>query len=177
MNESPTPVSRGGADSPARRRLSLAGLHTASGVLGALAAVLIAVGTLVDLVLRHTVSGGVDGLVEYSSLLIVAVVYLGLSARESDDGHIRITLVLDRMKPRARAVVEAGGDLVTLVVVGLLALHTFHAAALAYQANEQVVGVGTMAAWPARALVPLGFVLLMFAIVERAIVRHSGKAD
>lgn len=157
-----------------------------SGVLGWIALGFLALmmfGITVDVVLRSLTGRPVPGLFELSEISMVMVVFMGLGWTQSDDAHIRVTMLTDKLPAPFR--------------IGCTALAWFLAAlaflALAYPATLEAIysfsirefrwGYFQMPIWWAKIAVAVG---LWFAVAQAALHAllvltgrdpHEGKAS
>lgn len=86
--------------------------------------------------------------------------------------HVRIDIVSSRFSPRTQAGLELFGTIVFLLPMALLILyHAWPMLVTSVEQNEQSSDAGGLLRWPAKALIPLGFLLLVLQGVSEAIKR------
>jgi TRAP-type mannitol/chloroaromatic compound transport system permease small subunit len=86
--------------------------------------------------------------------------------------HVRIDIITSRFSPRTQAGIELFGTLVFLMPMALLILyHAWPMLVTSIQQNEQSSDAGGLLRWPAKALIPLGFLLLVLQGISEAIKR------
>ena len=78
-------------------------------------------GTTADVVLRNLFDISLLGVFELSELAMVLVVCLGLGWTFIDDGHIRVSLLVERLSPRVALITNAATGLMVAVFLLFLA--------------------------------------------------------
>src|ERR1043165_8066847 len=96
---------------------------------------------------------------EYSSYLMAACFTFGAAMTLRAGGHIRVTLVLGRLQPRARRFAEIAASLVATVFLGFLATAMARFAWTAFNGGQTSISSGTML-WIPEAVIAFGMVLL-----------------
>lgn len=112
--------------------------------------------------MRKLFSYSSNGLLEVQWYLYSAAFLLGAGYALQHDEHVRVDLVIERLSKRARAYVEIIGTvfiLFPLCTVIILTSWKFFSGPLL--SGEMSPEPGGLILWPARALIPLGFILLM----------------
>ena len=103
----------------------------------------------------------ITGLVELQWHLFAVMVLLGGSYALRANGHVRVDIVYDRLRPRTRALVDILGHLVFLIPFALLvAWLSLDFVELAYRSGEQSDYGGLTDRYLVKAMVPIGFVIL-----------------
>ncbi len=156
-------------------------LRWVSGVFLHIAAILlqlVAVGIVVNAVYRYSLGGGFPLITETTRFVLMVVVFLGLAGTHLAGGHVRVELLVTRLKGRIRGLLE--GYLVPLSSLLFLGL-IFYAGG---QTTQNMFQYGTttpsrpaVLLWPFMAVVPLGtgllMVLLLIGLVRRILGRRS----
>jgi len=126
--------------------------------------------TIVGNVAMRYVAG--EGYVQFEELqwhLYAAGFLLGLSYAYQADAHVRVDLVQERLPPRMRAWIELYGILLLLLPFVLLVLVfgvPFVSSSFAAGEISQAPG-GLPFRWLIKAMLPLGFLLLLLAALSR----------
>lgn len=126
--------------------------------------------TIVGNVTMRYVAG--EGFVQFEELqwhLYATGFLLGLSYAYQSDAHVRVDLVQERLSPRMRAWIELYGILLLLLPFVLLVLVfgvPFVRSSFAAGEISQAPG-GLPLRWLIKAMLPLGFLLLLLAAVSR----------
>ena len=86
--------------------------------------------------------------------------------------HVRIDIVTGRMSARARAAIDVFGTLFFLMPMAILIMKlSWPVFVEAYTRNEVSTNAGGLIIWPARLMVPIGFLLLIVQGVSELIKR------
>ena len=153
-----------------------AGVFTrASGITGALAIVLIMLGTCADILARGNFTTGLRGVVEASEILLVAAVFLGLGLAQAEGRHVRMTLVISRLSGRTRRV---GDVLASAVAVAFFAWLAWASTLRAYDSiinSEYRFGLVRIPLWPGRVAVVVGLLLLLAQLLRTLVAQVRGK--
>ena len=105
---------------------------------------------------------------EYSSYLMAACFTFGAAMTLRAGGHIRVTLVLGRLQPAARRLLEIAASLVATLFVGFLAIAMARFAWTAFKGGQTSISSGTML-WIPEAVIAFGMVLLALQFLARFI--------
>lgn len=116
--------------------------------------------TVVDVALRTMTGRGLAGAVEYSEVLLVIGVALGLGAAESNHVHVRTGVLADRLRRRSRDVVRRVGAIVPVICLGMLLWASGSQAITSTLHGELRYSMVFVPVWPARILLALGFLLV-----------------
>ena len=96
---------------------------------------------------------------------LVLLVLLSLAYAYSQDAHVRVDIVRERLSPRARALIEVLGTL--LFVLPFTAVVVFYGIqwveGVAEVGQRSALALGRPLAWVIRAALPVGFALLALA--------------
>lgn len=153
------PVRREG---PLRRAVHL--LSMAFGVLAAVLVVAIMLSTAADVAVRQITGSSIPGVVEYSEVLMVGLVFLGLAYAQRAKAHIGVDMFTERMPARLGHLVRAVGLMVAFVVLAVMAWETAQVAVTSFGNREFRFGLVRVPIWPARAIIPLGLVALLLEL-------------
>jgi TRAP-type mannitol/chloroaromatic compound transport system permease small subunit len=123
--------------------------------------------TVADVVRRGLTDRSVEGLFEASPLLLLSATCLGLAYAEAMGVHVRTSLVTDRLPPQVTLVIRALGMFIGALLMAWIGWEAVDKAREAYEAHETTLGLRPVITWPAKALVPVGFVLLAIQLVFR----------
>ena len=105
---------------------------------------------------------------EYSSYLMAACFTFGAAMTLRAGGHIRVALVLGRLQPPARRILEIFASLTATVFVGFLATAMARFAWSAFERGQTSISSDTML-WIPEAVVAFGMVLLALQFLARFI--------
>src|SRR3954463_10352906 len=110
---------------------------------------------------------------EYSSYLMAACFTFGAAMTLRAGGHIRVTLVLGRLQPPARRLLEIAASLVATCFVGFLALAMARFAWSAYERGQTSISSDTLL-WIPESVIAFGMVLLALQFLARSIQAMLG---
>jgi len=148
-------------------------VHQATQVLAFIAVLCIVVilFAIVADVTRRTLFGkSVEGVVELSEVMMVAIVFLGLGFAERRGAHVSMTLLVRKLPPRTAAVVNGLGLLLVVAVVGWMIYVTGDRALASFEDREFRFGLVRVPVWPARIAIAVGlgayFLELAFRLID-----------
>jgi len=137
-------------------------------VMGVLAAVTIAVmilSTTTDTLSRYLFNYPLSGVFELNEALLVICVYMGLAWTQYKRGHIRVTVLLQRMTNRSLVAMNLLAWSVCLVFVFLVAWQSTIGAWESIRMWEFRWGSVQMPIWWIKSLIPLGCYMLGFQLI------------
>mgnify|MGYP000551383505 CR=1 FL=1 len=99
--------------------------------------------TVADVIGRYLLSSPLPGAAEYTEILLMAIVFMGLPAVCLDDGHISVDLLTASLKGMAAKVQLNLGRLLVSVVLGLVSWQLWKHGAQLESYNEVTVYLRT----------------------------------
>jgi TRAP-type C4-dicarboxylate transport system permease small subunit len=102
---------------------------------------------------------------EYSGYFLVATVSLGLAYTLHHRGHIRITLIYDRLTPSVQNTLDIAAALIGLGICGYAIYYSVQMVFENYALGMTADTVSETPLWIPEAAVPAGFVLLFLELV------------
>ncbi len=133
------------------RKISLALAFLAAAAL----AVMI-VSTTLDTTIRYVVNFPLPGVFELNEVLLVMVVFLGISWAQMERGHTRVVLVMRTMPIRRAIKMDIVCWALCFLFLAILGFQSGREALRSFLINEFRWGSVQMPIWWAKALVPLG---------------------
>lgn len=122
--------------------------------------------------MRYTLNYSSNGWLEIQWYLFSGIFLLGASYALKHNAHVRIDLLFNRFSPRAQAAVDlATLGLFLLPFAGLMVWLGWPFFHTAFVTGETSSNVGGLVRWPAKALVPLGMLLLFLQGVAEIVKR------
>lgn len=112
--------------------------------------------TTIDTTIRFTINFPLPGVFELNEVLLVVVVYLGITWTQMERGHTRVVLVMRKLPIRLAIKLDIVCWILCFLFLGILGLQSGKEALRAYQINEFRWGSVQMPIWWAKALIPLG---------------------
>lgn len=143
------------ADSPTRVLAALAS--------GCIAVLMLL--TVVDVIRRNLTGRALPGTVEYSELLMVALVFLGLATAQRRKDHVAVNIVTSRLPPRTSRIIQLVGYSVVLLFIVWMAWETAAEAVKSLVRGEVRIGLQSVVVWPARVAIPLGLTALTLQLL------------
>ena len=116
--------------------------------------------TTAEVIARAAFAKSVPGSYEYTSLLFVYLIYLGLAFSQRRDAHITIGIVYDHLPRNIRQIVQGVFLLVAFVLFAALTWTSGVSTWSNFVLGDTVLGVIQVKTWWARAAVPAGCALL-----------------
>lgn len=130
-----------------------------------------------DALLRSLFNVALIGIVESNSLLLVALVYLGIAGAQARGANFRLTLLTERVSPWLKGAFTSVGLIIVIVVFALLSWFTWQSALFSIERDESSYGLVNFPLWPSRLLVALGMSLLWLQIIVDSLVFWLGGSD
>ena len=155
-------------------RKSLDFLYNAAGVLAAL----FMIGTLLMVlasVLGRLLGFNLRGSDAYAGYCMAAAGFLALAHTLKRGEHIRVTLILERLRPKARHAMEIAAHSIAIFFAGAFA---FFSARLVYQSfafNDISQGNDATPLWIPQVAMALGATVLLVALVDEFFLLVSGR--
>ncbi|MBN1828714.1 MAG: TRAP transporter small permease [Deltaproteobacteria bacterium] len=134
-------------------------------LISAAAMALMIVSTTLDTTIRYTLNFPIPGVFELSEVLMVIIVFLGITWTQAERGHTRITMIIAKLPIRRAVQLDMFCWAICLVFLAILGLQTGKEALKSYQLAEFRWGSVQMPIWWAKALVPLGCWLTCIQLV------------
>ncbi len=160
---------------PSALRRFLDGLYVASGVLSALCIVGVAATTLAQVVGRF--AGVTIDSTESAGFFLAGSTFLGLAYTFRRGAQIRVSLLLDRIGPAKRRVLDIWSTGAFLMATAYLVYWTFDLVHFSWKYNEISSGIIAMPLWVPRSAMAMGTLLLMISVIDTFIVMLSARQD
>ena len=123
---------------------------------------------------RYTFNYSSNGLLEIQWYLFSAIFLLCAGYTLMRNEHVRIDVISGRFSPRTHAWIDIIGTLFFLAPMAVAVLYLSWPIFInAYLNNEYSSNAGGLIVWPVRALVPIGFSLLILQGVSELIKRFA----
>jgi len=122
-----------------------------------------------DAFLRGLFGIAVEGVSELNSFLLVAMIYLGLAGTQNARANFQVTLFIERLPEWGQRWIGAVLLILLIAVSAILCWFCAHAASSSFYRNEITYGLVEVPIWPSRALIALGFALLVLQFIADVI--------
>jgi len=123
----------------------------------------------VDVIMRYMFHSPINGAMEISEMLLVLVVFLGLAAVQSEEGHVRVTLVVLRFNNRTQLILGIVMTLLALCFFALMVWRSSDTAISAWQAGSEFQDL-EITTFPIRLVVPLGVCFLCLELLLKLVL-------
>ena len=112
----------------------------------------------------------VPGMAEIAEELVVLLVFLGLAFTEAEIGHLRITILFDRLSQKWRQILNILGYYVLgLVIVAILSWRSFILLKNFIAIGSMKQGIISFPLWPFAVLIALSSLIFAFVLLSRVI--------
>ena len=145
-------------------------IETVLNVTGVIFIVILMLFTASEIIARYVFTWPIPGYVEDVELIMAAIVFLGIGYTQRVGAHIRMDMVITRLKGRFYHIAEALALLLALIGFGIICISSFHFTLDAYQVGDVTEYLYTPT-WPSKLCVPLG----SFFLCTRFIIQIIGN--
>lgn len=135
------------------------------GGLSGFTTLIITVTVILDIALRALLNAPIPGATEFSTLLLVALVYLGLASVQVSKSNFSVEIVVAHLPPAVRRVQEALVTLLSAAAIGLLVWYTGKEAWISTMRGEMTFGAIVFPVWPSRIIVTFGLTVLWLQLM------------
>ncbi|MFA7428672.1 MAG: TRAP transporter small permease [Rhodospirillaceae bacterium] len=139
--------------------------HHVLGVLSGLAILVITLTVIIDVALRALFNAPLHGATEFSTLLMIGLVYLGLASVQASKANFRVEVLLMLLPAGGRRFLDAVTTLLAAAAIGVLTWHTAHEAWASVLRQEMSFGAVVFPVWPARVVIAMGLLMLLLQFV------------
>ncbi|WP_372741373.1 TRAP transporter small permease [Neptunomonas sp.] len=133
--------------------------------------------TVTDVVFRNVFGKSILGTVDISSLLLVAIAFLGLSSAEVDDRHVSVNLLEMKFTHRTRCVLSVVRTVLFVVIAIVVVWGLADALASAMERQETTNGILRLPTWPTKLVLLISFVCYFFVLIWKSINDFSDIRD
>lgn len=132
-------------------------------------------GITLDVVLRALTGKPVPGLFEMSEMSMVMVVFMGLGWAQSDDAHIRVTMLTDKFSPTLQRLATMLAWLLAALALLMLAYPSTLEAIYSFSIREFRWGYFQVPIWWAKIAVAIGLWLAVIQTLLHALLVLTGR--
>ena len=124
-----------------------------------------------DVIYRTISSKSIIGAIELSQMLMAGIAILTLAYTQKERGHVRMELLMSKLKGRTRQIVEFTAILICLAFSILILIMTSILAKDSIAIMEIVEGISGLPLWPWKTIIPIGFSLLCIRLAIQ-LIKH-----
>ena len=130
---------------------------------------------LLGILARQVTFIDIQGLDAYAGYAIAATLFFALPTALLHGDHIRVTLVLDRLGAKARAVFEWGALIAAQLLSGYLAWYAVRAVWLSYITQDVSPSADATPLWIPQLCMAIGCVAFALAFLDAIVARWRGR--
>jgi len=155
------------------RRL-LDGLYDGAAALAALAMVGLLVAVLLSVASRQ-LGFNIAGIDSYAGFLLAAAGFLSLAHTLKRGEHIRVTLLLNALPPRAQRALELWALFAGVLLAGLFAFYSAKLAWQSHEFNDVSTGSDATPLWIPQLSMAVGALVLLVALADELVLELRGR--
>jgi len=143
------------------------------GMLAAFSILLIMIMVSADVFCRYVFNSPIIGAMEFSLMLMIAVIYLGLGYTEISDRHIVIDLFYKKLNLKYQHIISKINCIILLIISSILFWHSFADFLYSYEINEILPGMASFPKYPSKLCMSLGVLIYIFVILSKLFSRRN----
>jgi TRAP-type C4-dicarboxylate transport system permease small subunit len=143
------------------------------GVLAAFSILLIMIMVSADVFFRYVFNSPIIGAMEFSLMLMIAVIYLGLGYTEISNRHIVIDLFYKKLNIKYQHIISKINCIILLTISSILFWHSFADFLYSYEINEILPGMASFPKYPSKLCLSLGVLIYIFVILSKLFSRRN----
>lgn len=143
------------------------------GVLAAFSILLIMIMVSADVFFRYVFNSPIIGAMEFSLMLMIAVIYLGLGYTEISNRHIVIDLFYKKLNIKYQHIISKINCIILLSISSILFWHSFADFLYSYEINEILPGMASFPKYPSKLCLSLGVLIYIFVILSKLFSRRN----
>jgi len=116
----------------------------------------------------------VPGVGEVSVFVMVACVYLGIAYCEQLKGHVKVELIISRLPPRLRGMINLFNYFMILLMVAVVSYAACQSALYSYHTKEAVAGHIPLPVYPVKFAIVIGVVLYWVQLLLNTVEEFRG---
>lgn len=143
------------------------------GVLAAFSILLIMIMVSADVFFRYVFNSPIMGAMEFSLMLMIAVIYLGLGYTEISDRHIVIDLFYKKLNLKYQRIITKINCIILLIISSILFWHSFADFLYSFRINEILPGMASFPKYPSKFCLSLGVLIYIFVLLSKLFSRGN----
>ena len=130
----------------------------------------------VQIVGRKILNMPIPGYIDIAEQSIALFAFMGAAYCQRLNGHVRMELILSRLRGRLLWILEATGTLLAMILVGIMVKYGFDHFLRAWNFGDSTIDIG-LPVWPSKLIVPVAFSVLWLRLLLQffgycRLVRH-----
>ena len=118
-----------------------------------------------DIIGRYFLRRPIVGAHEFTEFLMAGIIFIGFAHTQAQKAHLKIDLLLPRLGQNTQDFFQIFNLVVTFLFYALIAWRGIVGSWEAYVLDDKTAGLVRIPYWPAKAVVPLGAILLCSQIL------------
>ena len=121
----------------------------------------------------------IQGLLELSTFVFLAIIYLGLAHAEEYDEHIKVNAIIKRMPPKIAKALNTFNYLLAVFVGTVITKAALDTAIAAYESGESVPGTAPLLTYPVKFAIFIGmlFFVLQAIVTLVAVLKNREPGE
>jgi TRAP-type C4-dicarboxylate transport system permease small subunit len=155
-------------------RRTLDAIYNLSGAVAALFMVALLLAVLLSVISRE-IGFNVPGIDMYAGYMMAGAGFLALAHTLKRGEHIRVTLVLQSLRPPTKRLFEIGSLSVATVLAALLAWYSIRLCYQSFTLNDISTGSDATPLWIPQISMAAGTLILLVALIDELVLEMQGK--
>ena len=130
--------------------------------------------TAAEIIGRYLFNSPIPGYVEDTELIMAAIVFLGFGYGQRKGAHIRMDMVINKVRGRPYHLIHALSAFFSFIAYGVICVASFKGTLEAYQMGDVTEYLYTPT-WPSKLCVPVGAFFLCTRLFFQ-VLKHAGQA-
>lgn len=105
---------------------------------------------------RKLFNAPIPGHLELAELFLPPIIFMALAYTQSTGGHVRMTIFIDWLEPRARQAAEVVAKLLSVLIYVVLCYYSAKHAYRAWDVDDVTMSPPYFLVWPSAVMVPIG---------------------
>lgn len=118
---------------------------------------------MAQIILRTVFKAPIFGYIDIVEVAMVGFAVLGISYVQRVGGHVRMEIIVGRLKGRALWLVEAFGVAVAIIIVAILIPYSYEHFDRAFSIGDSTIDI-ELPTWPAKLAVPIALGILLLRL-------------
>jgi len=118
---------------------------------------------MIDIISR-LIKKPIHGVAEIAVFVMIIAVYLGLSNCEENDEHIKVELVVPRIKGKYSQFIKLIQFLIEISITFIVLISVWKNFIMSYKTQESVTGTTPLPIWPVKFIMVIGLLFFFFQI-------------